>query len=430
MSTEAKVGAFTLVGLALLVAAVTLLSGISLGSNKGYALYAGFRQVIGIEPQSTVRLSGVPVGTVRKVTNDGGGVTVTMDIQGDVKIPRGSRVTIGSAGVMGEKFINILPAGPENGWVSDGDYLIGEDEAGMDTLMAGLDKTLGQVQELLNSVNDVLGNKDLQHSLVQSMVNIQSMTQRLDHTMSILESLATENKGQVAQMLTQLNSATASMDRTMHSVEAMMANLETVGADPQTAENIRQTLDNMADASARVVRITQGLENVVADEKTQEDLKATIHNARQLTERANNMKQKLKEIEVKPQVDVLYSGGAHDWKTDFNLDIGKKEGAYVRLGVDDIGDDNHLNAQVGKRFAKGRLGLRGGVVNGKPGMGLDVYGGERFQFSVEGYDPNDMQLRLDASYDVTGKGTAVAAQWDHVNDSDRRRAYVGLRQSF
>lgn len=430
MSTEAKVGAFTVAGLALLVSAVLLLSGVSLGGSKGYALYVGFRQVVGIEPQSVVRLSGVPVGAVREVANDGGGVTVTMDIKGDVKIPRGSRVTIGSAGVMGEKFINILPAGAENGWVADGDYLIGEDEKGMDTLMDGIDKTLGQVQELLGSVNDILGNKDLQHSLVQSMVNIQAATKSLDRTMAVLENLAVSNQGQMTSILTQLNSATAGMDRTMQSVEAMMKNLETVGADPQTAENLRQTLNNVADASARVVRIAQGLENVIADEKTQEDLKATIHNARQLTERADGMLKKVSSIEVKPEMDVLYSGGAHDWKTDFNIDVGKKDGAYFKLGVDDIGNENNINAQLGSKFANSRLGVRGGVVNGKPGLGLDIYSGKRFQMSVEGYDPDDMQLRLDASYDITGNGTALAAQWDHVNDSSRRRAYFGIRQSF
>ena len=48
MSTEAKVGAFTLAGLALLVSAVLLLSGVSLGGSKGYALYAGFRQVVAL----------------------------------------------------------------------------------------------------------------------------------------------------------------------------------------------------------------------------------------------------------------------------------------------------------------------------------------------------------------------------------------------
>ncbi|MBQ7496720.1 MAG: MCE family protein, partial [Selenomonas sp.] len=63
-------------------------------------------------------------------------------------------------------------------------------------------------------------------------------------------------------------------------------------------------------------------------------------------------------------------------------------------------------------------------------VGLDIYGGKRFQLAVEGYDPDDMQLRLDASYDITGKGTALAAQWDHVNDHERRRAYFGIRQSF
>ena len=42
MSTEAKVGAFTIAGLALLAAVVIMLSGVSLKGDKGYRLYAGF----------------------------------------------------------------------------------------------------------------------------------------------------------------------------------------------------------------------------------------------------------------------------------------------------------------------------------------------------------------------------------------------------
>ena len=60
MSVEAKVGAFTLAGLALLAAVIVMLSGFKLDNGKGYKLYAGFKQVIGVEPQSLVRLSGVP----------------------------------------------------------------------------------------------------------------------------------------------------------------------------------------------------------------------------------------------------------------------------------------------------------------------------------------------------------------------------------
>ena len=38
MSVEAKVGAFTLAGLALLAAVIIMLSGFQLGGNKGYTL--------------------------------------------------------------------------------------------------------------------------------------------------------------------------------------------------------------------------------------------------------------------------------------------------------------------------------------------------------------------------------------------------------
>ena len=428
MSKEAKVGAFALTGIALLVAVVLMLSGLSLGSSGGYRLYAGFKQAGGIQPQSQVCLSGVPVGEVLSVVNDGGGVTVAMEIKRDTKIPRGSRVTVNSAGVMGEMFINILPAGVENGLVVDGDYLIGEDATGMDTIMADISRVLDKVDNMLVSMNDVLGSKVLQQSLIQTMVNVQSTTSHLDKMMAVFESMAVENQGQVTQMLANLNAATAGMNRTMESVEAMMANLATVGADPQTAENLRLTLNNIADASQRIVNITEGLEKITTDEQTQEDIKATIHNARKLTEKADNMLGELGSIEVKPQAEVLYSGGERRWKTDFNVDVGKKDSAYVRLGVDDIGEENDLNAQIGKK--SGAFGLRGGVVNGSLGAGVDLYAGDRFQFSVEGYDPNDAKLRLEAAYDVTGNGTSIVGQWDKVNDSEKRAAYVGLRQSF
>ena len=144
MKTEAKVGAFTLAGLLLLAALVIGLSGFSLRSGKGYTVYAGFHQVVGLEKQAQVCLSGVPVGEVKSIENDGGGVTVAMRVRPDVRIPEGSHVTIGTPGVMGEKFVNIQPAEDRGYYISDGAYLIGEDEAGMDSMFAGINQAVGQ----------------------------------------------------------------------------------------------------------------------------------------------------------------------------------------------------------------------------------------------------------------------------------------------
>lgn len=188
-------------------------------------------------------------------------------------------------------------------------------------------------------------------------------------------------------MLTNLNRATASMDRTMRQVEAMMTNLSTVGADPQTAENLRLTLANIKDTSDRIAHMAENLDSVAGDPQTAADLKETIRNARKMSDKAGDMMGKLETIKVKPAADILYSGAKDDWQTDFNVDIGPETGNYLSLGLDDIGEGNRGNLQVGRRGA--HFGVRGGVINGDPGVGLDAYAGTRFQFSADAYDFDD-----------------------------------------
>ena len=428
MTTEAKVGAFTVAGLALLAGVIIMLSGFKLGGDKGYSLYVGFSQVIGVEPQSTVRLSGVPVGTVESIQNDGRGVRVKVQINESTKIPKGSQAMIGSAGVMGEKFINIVPADTSNGWVEDGDFLIGQDEAGMDTVFLGLSKVIDQTQELMTNMNGILGNAELQGSIVQMMVNVRDATAHINGMMAALETITRTNQGNVSQILGNINSMTASLNRTAAVVEAMMTNLSTVGADPQTAENLRLTLDNITQTSDRIRVITEGIAKVAGDDKTIEDTKAIIHNTRDLTEKAGTLKKKLESIKITPEADVLYSGKKDDWMTNVNVNVGDPEGQFLMMGMDDIGRDGRGNFEAGTHF--GSFAARGGVIHGSAGAGFDAYAGSRFKFSADAYDFSDPSVRLRAQYRLGDSGTWLMGQMDDVNDSERRTAYFGIKQTF
>lgn len=427
MSVEAKVGAFTIGGLLLFIVSFIGLEGIHLGSNDGYTIYAGFHQSMGLVEQTNVCLSGVPVGRVERVYNDGGGVTVEMRLNPEVKIPRKSAISITSSGVMGEKFVNIIPHGNGDDCLVDGEYVYGADDSGMDSMFQSMNKTLEKAQELLISINDIIADPTLKQSLIEMSVSMKNASAHMDGLMASLERMAVGNEANVNQAMSELPVIMASMERTMGSVEHMMANIDTVAGDPQVAENLRLTLQNVADTSKRVEHMVSNMDTVLGDPKTAEDAKAIISNARSLTERADKMLGAVSSIEVKPSVDVLYSGGAHDWDTNFNLDVGAPKKAYLRLGVDDIGDDNLFNAQVGKRF--GNFGARAGVVAGKPGVGVDAYAGDRWTFSADAYNMNDATLRLRATYRVAG-GTHLMGQWNDVNHKDKRRAYVGIRQEF
>ena len=329
---------------------------------------------------------------------------------------------------MGEKFSNILPSKDQGIYLGDGDYLIGQEEEGLDSLMDKAGGVLDQVQALLDSMNQVMGNPDFQKNFLQMAVNIRDMTAHMDGLVAAMEQTMRENQGNITGMLSNLNAASAGLNRTMNQVEAMMTNLATVGADPQTAENLRLTLANIKDTSDRIAHIAENMDGAVGDPQTAEDIKTTIRNARQMSEKAGNMMGKLEDIKVKPSADLLYSGAKDDWQANFNVDLGPETGNFLRAGLDDIGDGNRGNFEVGRRSE--RYAVRGGVINGDVGVGLDAYAGKRFVFSVDAMDPNDPSLRLGAQYELNDAGTWLMGQWNDVNDSDKRAAYVGLSQSF
>ncbi len=427
MTKEAKVGLFTLSGILLLAVVLVHLSGFRIGGSQGYRLYVGFTQVVGVAEQTPVKLSGVTVGEVKDVKNDGGGVMVTLHISPEVRIPRDAYVTIASSGVMGEKYVSILPGKTDNVPLSDGDYLIGHDEQGMDTMFMGLSTAIGQVQSLLTTINDIIDNPKMKGSLLDMMVNMQEASGNINRLTSSLEQMVYQNQGDVRQIVANLSSLTSSMNRTMNTVEHMVNNVDSVVGDPKTAEDLRSTLQNIASASARVERMAASIEGVVGDPKTAEDLKATIHNARELSDRANKMLGKVDSIKVQPSVDVLYSGKESEWRADFNVDVGAEKGAFLSLGVDDIGQENLFNAQAGTR--NGNFGMRAGVIASRPGVGVDAYAGKKWKFSADAYDLNNVQLRLRSQYEL-GAGTYLMGELDHVTDGDQRAAYFGIRKSF
>ncbi len=433
MSVEAKVGAFAMGGIILLSAAIFMLGNFHFGSDDDIIFYAGFKQVLGIDEKSEVRFSGVPVGRVTAVTNDSGMVTVTMRVPEDTKIPKDSKVTMAGIGVMGEKFINILP-GTDNGeYVETGDYLVGVDEVGMDSMFENMNEVMEKVETLLESVHDIVGNETFKTSVVDMSKNLKDASAHMNGLMESLEKMAVGNEGNINQIVSQLNEVMRSANVTMQNVEHMTANIDKFAGDPATVEDLKLTLQNVAAISKNVASMAENMNKVAGDPQVAEDLKDTIHNAKNLTERADKILgkfqktgDKLSSIKVTPSVEMLYSGKRSNWDAAMNLDVTAGD-TSLTIGAEHIGDGTKFNAQVGKKFND--LGVRGGIIAGKAGVALDAYAGSRWKFSAEVYDPNDAKVRLKSRYRIA-ESTYLLGEWHDVNHKESRAAYFGLRQEF
>src|ERR1700683_156433 len=106
-------GASAVLLAAVLVAGGALVYG-SLHPQRTVTAY--FAETIGVYPGSTVRILGVPVGTVDSVTPDGARVRVLMTLNSGVPVPADAGAVVIAPSVVADRYIQLTPAytsGPE-----------------------------------------------------------------------------------------------------------------------------------------------------------------------------------------------------------------------------------------------------------------------------------------------------------------------------
>lgn len=422
LSTEAKVGSVTLVALALLAYMIIHLGGFTFG-DKGYPVTAVFNQVNGLKEGNLVRYAGVEVGRVKAVTVAPDGVNVILTINPDVQIPEGAHFTIGTDGLLGEKFINIIPPPNSSGIIPPNAVVRGEMPQDLDQLIATADKVLIDIQKLVQSLNDVLGDENVRASLKDSALNARAITDNLKNMTAAMARMAEQNEADVGTMVTNMKYMSASLRDVTARVDNMVANLDN---DGETARDLRETIENIKTTSVRVEKMAASLEGVVTDPETSRNIKETLKNTREVSEKANKMMNKVQSVKTQAGFDMMYNSDKGKYRSDADVRIATDDNFAV-IGVSDIGQGSRTNLQVGK--GTDDFAVRAGIVEGQAGIGLDTKIGGQMRLSLDAYDPNDLRLKLRTQFQVA-PDTYIVGQSDSINKNSKENTYVGIRRTF
>jgi phospholipid/cholesterol/gamma-HCH transport system substrate-binding protein len=97
---------------AVIVAAALVAGGVLVyrASHKSTQVTAYFSEAIGVYPGSTVRVLGVPVGTVNSVQPQGTEVKVTMTVNSGVAVPADAKAVVVAASVVSDRYVQLTPA--------------------------------------------------------------------------------------------------------------------------------------------------------------------------------------------------------------------------------------------------------------------------------------------------------------------------------
>ena len=101
-------------GVVLIITAMFMVfaySSADIGAVTGYRIDAKFLKVGGLETGSDVRISGIRVGTVtgQKLDPQSYEALVSMSIASEVQLPTDTEAVIVSDGLLGGKYVNLVP---------------------------------------------------------------------------------------------------------------------------------------------------------------------------------------------------------------------------------------------------------------------------------------------------------------------------------
>lgn len=227
-STEAKVGAFSLLGIIVFAAIIIELSNVVLFGKSGFHVTGYFKEAEGIEPGNPIHYAGVEVGMVDKISVENGEAVLNLRFYKDAKVPKDADFSIQTSSVMGGRFVKAAGGHQDRGYLSDGMTVQGKAAPGIDQAMDKMDKLINSAQTMLDGINTVVADPASQKNVKNSISNFDAVSQNL----AILTSQGIQIANEIEGITSQINSM-----------------LYQLNGDGKATSDARQIMDNLVVAS-------------------------------------------------------------------------------------------------------------------------------------------------------------------------------------
>ena len=175
---EFKVGAFVVLALFLLTAAVVRISDLSF-FEKGKTIHLVFGFANGLKKAAPVRLAGVGAGLVKDLhverqPDQSTKVKVDIWVNNGIDIPVDSEITINQLGLLGEKYIEIIP-GHASETIAEGSTVTGEDPVPVERITEKISSIVNKFDTTIGEINEGVLTKQNQKSFSEILDGVNAV---------------------------------------------------------------------------------------------------------------------------------------------------------------------------------------------------------------------------------------------------------------
>lgn len=448
MTPEVRVGLLTIIaGFALLYLSLKT-AGMTIfqrGEAMSFTIY--FNSVAGIEERAKVKLSGVEIGYISGIDLADSKAKIIVSLTRPADIRTDAMATIRTAGLLGERYIEIVQGKKTSPLLKNGETLTRtEDAAEISEMMAKLSGAMDDIKAITNSIKNAVGTMEGEQSLKNILKNMDLASANIE---AMLDENRTALKNTLSNFSTISNSFAKSAPALAENLDKMasglrgiieenrenlttgIANIKDVSGEfggllKENRENLKTTMDNVARASGKIDSLISSIKNasssienvaskvekgegtvgkLMTDEAVYDNLNSTLAGAKKFLNKAE-------EITLLVGIRGERQTEFEQTKSHVSLKLQPREDKYYLMEVaedmrrQDLSTTrNTINSLLftvlmAKRFSD--LTLRAGLIESSAGGGVDYHLlGDKVMASVDmfnlsGYDKTAQSSQLKA----------------------------------
>lgn len=290
---NAKLGFFVLIGLILFLVAVFFIGSERNMFSSTFELHTRFKDVNGLQKGNNVWLSGVKIGTVRRVdiVNDSlVGVTLRIKEENRPYINQDATAFIGSDGLVGNVIVIIEP-GQSRQPVEEGGMIASGAKTSTQDIMNTLERTGQNVLSVTEDLQAIAQQINSGEGTLGRLISSPELATNLEQAVANLETTGARTArvtGEINQMVAELRNNEDGPVYTLLNDTAFSTTYDSL------LSNVRITSENAAQVSRELERLTEKMNNnqnaldvLLADTTFANDLQKTLNNAAEGTENIN-----------------------------------------------------------------------------------------------------------------------------------------------
>jgi len=431
MKHEVKIGLF-LSGAILILAVFIFIVGdiTTLFQKRGYPLYLYFDSAAGLEKNTVVKLAGVKIGNVDDIRLKEGQAEVTLDINNKVKLRKGSTATLAALGLLGEKYLEILP-GKQQTFCQPGDTIAVLPSVSFDRLGSELVTVSNDIKETGKILRDIIGDEETKG-------NIKEILNNLSLFASNLKDLSGKNENSLGLSIQKTSEAIKNFDNKVNNLAQSMDELVLSIKDlvEENRESVKMNLEKISELLNKAEKSLELLDKTITNITEGEGTLGKLVQNPDLYHQAENTMGEIKEI-IKPVASIGTSANLHfeyfskqeSLKSYLSFYLWPQPSKFLmgQIVQDPELDKFTFSLQGGLRM--GNFSPRAGIIQSKFGAALDYYFLEdRIKFSLESFDFNrqphpHFRLYIDIA---ASKYFYLHFGLDDFSLSDQRKFFFGL----